>query len=102
MIIEYAHKAIKSENLTTLAIRGKDCVVAVSEKKMPVCSLFNIYFLMQHIIYILFLKERLIEPSTVRHIFNVTKHIGVLFTGIQGFFLIISKLYLYNFIICAF
>jgi hypothetical protein len=36
---EYAHKAIKSENLTSLAIRGKDCVVAISEKKVPVCRI---------------------------------------------------------------
>ncbi|KAH7821749.1 putative Proteasome subunit alpha type-6-A [Monocercomonoides exilis] len=61
--VEYAHKAIKSENLTTLAIRGKDCIIAVSEKKVP---------------------EKLVDPDTVRHIYNVTPHIGALFTGMQA------------------
>ncbi|KAK2957456.1 putative Proteasome subunit alpha type-6 [Blattamonas nauphoetae] len=61
--VEYAHKAIRSENLTSIAIRGKDCVVAVSEKKVP---------------------DRLIEPDTVKHIFTITPHIACLCTGIQG------------------
>ncbi|KAA6399606.1 MAG: putative Proteasome subunit alpha type-6-B [Streblomastix strix] len=69
--VEYAHKAIKSENLTSLAIRGRDCVIAISEKKVP---------------------EKLIESNTVRHIYNVTSHIGALFTGMQAD----SKMLLYK------
>lgn len=61
--VEYAHKAVKSENVTSIAIKGKNVVVAISEKKVT---------------------DKLVEPETVRHIFNVTRHIGCLVTGMQA------------------
>lgn len=33
---EYAFKAITSANINSLAIRGKDCAVVLSQKKIPV------------------------------------------------------------------
>lgn len=58
--VEYAFKAIKSCNLTSLAIRGKDSVVVAIQKKVD---------------------DRLIDPSSVTNILRITPQIGVMITG---------------------
>lgn len=41
--LEYAFQAVKSSGLTTVAIRGDNSVVVVTQKKIPVCILASIY-----------------------------------------------------------
>ncbi len=58
--IEYAFKAIKQCNLTSVGVRGKDTVVVCIEKKVT---------------------DPLIDPSSVTNIFRITPKVGVMVTG---------------------
>lgn len=39
---EYAFKAVKSSGITSIAVRGKDSVVAVTQKKVPVSDAYSL------------------------------------------------------------
>ncbi|CAK7273009.1 Proteasome subunit YC7alpha/Y8 (protease yscE subunit 7) [Sporothrix epigloea] len=59
-LLEYAFKAITAANIMALGVRGKDCAVIMSQKKVP---------------------DKLIDPSSVSHIFHISPSVGCVMTG---------------------
>eukprot|EP00761_Pharyngomonas_kirbyi_P003573 gb/GECH01003577.1/.p1 GENE.gb/GECH01003577.1/~~gb/GECH01003577.1/.p1 ORF type:complete len:247 (+),score=58.83 gb/GECH01003577.1/:1-741(+) len=59
--VEYAFKAVKTPAETSVGVKGKNSVVVVTQKKVP---------------------DKLIKAETVTHVFNITKDIGCVMTGL--------------------
>lgn len=110
---EYAFKAINQGGLTSVAIRGKDCVVVVTQKKVPVSIhlrwrcintqiiYYNSYKACSPILQLIMVvaspvefivdfrvlcvsQDKLLDASTVTHLFRITENIGCVMTGMTG------------------
>jgi len=61
--VEYAFKAVKIGNQTSIGVRGDDSAVVVTQKKVP---------------------DKLIDGSSVTSMFKITDYIGVVMTGMTA------------------
>ncbi|XP_052147077.1 proteasome subunit alpha type-6 isoform X1 [Oryza glaberrima] len=101
--VEYAFKAVKSAGVTSIGVRGKDSVCVVTQKKVPVSSLrFDLKRSRLYAVYtairdqerrliclapcdvILILQDKLLDQTSVTHLFPITKYIGLLATGLTA------------------
>ncbi|KAI9172444.1 Proteasome subunit alpha type-6 [Paramyrothecium foliicola] len=74
--VEYAFKAITAANIMSVGVRGKDCAVVLSQKKVPQPGEITLRPELTSIE-----QDKLIDPSSVSHIFQISPSVGCVITG---------------------
>jgi 20S proteasome subunit alpha 1 len=79
LLSEYAFKAITAANITSIGVRGKDCAVVISQKKVPVSAalLRPHERLSNYANY----QDKLIDPSSVSYVYRLSPSVGCVMTG---------------------
>ncbi|GAB64464.1 proteasome subunit alpha type 6 [Plasmodium cynomolgi strain B] len=67
--IEYAIKAVKNTNITSIGVKGENCAVIISQKKMAT----------QYIS-----QDKLLDYNNITNIYNITDEIGCSMVGMPG------------------
>ncbi len=62
-MLEYAFKAVNQGGVTSIGVKGKECAVVITQKKVP---------------------DKLLDPSSITHLHHITPHIGACMTGMVG------------------
>jgi len=61
--VEYAQKAVNQANVTTIGVKGDECAVLITQKKV---------------------QDELIDESSVTHMYPITKNVGCCVTGLEA------------------
>ena len=77
--LEYAFKAISGSGYTSIAMRGKDTAVVITQKKVAVRNPWT-----SGGPQLTLMQDKLIDASTITHLFSITPSIGCVVTGLIG------------------
>lgn len=81
MTAEYAFKAITAANITSVGVRGKDCAVVISQKKVPVRQVRDEDEGINNRLTVDAHQDKLIDPSSVSYIYKLSPSVGCVMTG---------------------
>ena len=84
MGVEYAFKAISGSGHTAISVRGKDTSVVITQRKVPVGAASISEMTSPHTHLFSLSQDKLLDASTVTHLFSITPSIGCVMTGLIG------------------
>ena len=68
-----------------VSVRGKDTSVVLTQKRIPVCTIkSNMNVIKVEGLLGFANQDKLLDPSTVTHLFSITPTIGCVMTGLIG------------------
>ena len=83
---EYAFKAISGAGVTAVAVRGKDTAVVITQRKVPVSPAPGLTALSTRLSFLRSRaakpQDKLLDPATITHLFQITPTIGAAMTGL--------------------